>query len=130
LMDRFIFTGFRTDIPELLAAMDLTVCSSIRGEGLTGTIRESLAMRVPVITTDVGGNRELVRDDETGYVVPAKDSSVMAERILSLLRNPGRRREMGFAGRKLVEEIADNKKRVDTVLSLYKACMEGKAAVQ
>ena len=130
LMDRFTFTGFRTDIPELLAAMDLTVCSSIRGEGLTGTIRESLAMRVPVITTDVGGNRELVRDDETGYVVPAKDSSVMAERILSLLRNPGRRREMGFAGRKLVEEIADNKKRVDTVLSLYKACMEGKAAVQ
>ena len=129
LMDRFIFTGFRTDIPELLAAMDLTVCSSIRGEGLTGTIRESLAMQAPVVTTDVGGNRELVRNDETGYVVPIKDPSVMAERILSLLRNPEKRREMGFAGRKLVEELADNKKRVDRVLSLYKACMEGKAGV-
>jgi glycosyltransferase involved in cell wall biosynthesis len=124
LIDRFIFTGFRTDIPALLAAMDLTVCSSIRGEGLMGTVRESLAMQVPVVTTDVGGNKELVREGETGYVVPINDPQAMAERIVNLIRNPEKRREMGLAGRKIVEELTDNRKRVEKIISIYQTCLE------
>ena len=64
--------GYRTDVPDVLAALDVSVNSPRAGEGLSGAVRESLAAGVPVVATDVGGNRELVVDGETGLLVPAR----------------------------------------------------------
>lgn len=119
LYENFIFTGFRNDVERMLSAMDISVCPSIRGEGLMGALRESLAMKVPVVSTDVGGNKELVRNGETGYLVKPRDIEAMADRILKLLDNPEERKQMGERGRKLVEELCDFEKQVKKIESLY-----------
>lgn len=124
IADRFVFAGFRTDVQRMLAAMDVSVCSSLRGEGLTGTLRESLAMGVPVVSTDVGGNRELVRDGRTGYIVKPGDTDAMAEKILKLLDDPEGRRRMGDEGRKLVEDLCDFRKQADRIEALYKKYLQ------
>ena len=57
----FIFTGFRSDIPRVIAGLDFSLISSGKGEGLTGSLVESMAMAKPVISTDVGANAEFVK---------------------------------------------------------------------
>ena len=99
-----VLAGFRTDVPRMLAAMDVSVNSSTRGEGLTGAMRESLAMKRAVVCTDIGGNKELVKDGETGLLVPPRDAAAMSAAILSLLRNRARATQMGEAGYALVRE--------------------------
>jgi len=120
ITDRFVFAGFRTDVPRMFAAMDVSVCSSLRGEGLTGTLIESLAIGVPAVSADVGGNREIVRDGQTGFIVKPADNAAMAEKILTLLNDPQMRRRMGESGRALVEDLCDFHKQVDRIEALYK----------
>src|SRR4029450_13554847 len=60
--------GHREDVPEILAASDLVVDASYAGLGLTGSIREALAVETPVVATDLGGMPELVADRETGLL--------------------------------------------------------------
>ncbi|MCX8045021.1 MAG: glycosyltransferase, partial [Desulfobacterota bacterium] len=66
----FTFTGFRTDVPQIIASLQVSVISSAAGEGLTGSIVESMAMAKPVVSTAIAGNAEFVRDRETGMLVP------------------------------------------------------------
>ena len=61
---------YRRDMPEVLAACDVVVDASWAGTGITGTIREAMALGRPVIASDCGGNSELVTDDECGLIVP------------------------------------------------------------
>ena len=120
LEGRLLFTGFRTDIPEVIAALDVSVNTAKDGEGLTGGLRESLAMAAPVVCTDVGGNRELVRHGETGIVVPAGDTEAMARAILDLLADPDRAGRLGRAGRDLVLEGFTNAVRAESMERLYR----------
>ncbi|MBZ0272603.1 glycosyltransferase family 4 protein [bacterium] len=78
------FLGYRDDVPDLLAASDALVIASFAGEGVSGVLREAMACRVPVVTTDVGGNAELVRDGQTGLVVPPRDPAAMAAALARL----------------------------------------------
>jgi glycosyltransferase involved in cell wall biosynthesis len=64
---------------------------------------EAMACALPCVATDVGGNRELVADGVSGYLVPAGDPETAARRILMLLREPHRARQMGQTGRRIVE---------------------------
>ena len=64
---------YRDDMPNVFASCDLVVDASWAGTGITGTIREAMAMRKPVIATDCGGNRELVSSPEVGWLIPAKE---------------------------------------------------------
>jgi glycosyltransferase involved in cell wall biosynthesis len=100
LGDRFLFTGFRSDIPDVLAALDVAVQCSLM-ENLGGTI-ESLLMETPTVASRVGGMPESVRDGETGVLVPAADSEALARAILDLLRDPERARRLARAGRELM----------------------------
>jgi glycosyltransferase involved in cell wall biosynthesis len=83
--DAVHFTGPRSDIEELLAAMDLFVSSSL-WEGLPTVILEGMAAQVPVVATDVSGTRELVQDGVTGILVPAGDHHLLAQAISQVLR--------------------------------------------
>ena len=91
----FIFTGFRTDIPQIIASLDFSVISSKEGEGQTVSLVESMAMAKPVISTEVGGNPEFVQDKKTGLLVPVGDAGRFAEAMLYLLRNRKEAEEMG-----------------------------------
>jgi L-malate glycosyltransferase len=94
LADRVRFMGERHDIPAILAAMDISVVASL-SESLSNVILESMAAAKPVVATRVGGNSELVRDGETGVLVPTNDESKLAEALAHLLAQPSLREELG-----------------------------------
>jgi glycosyltransferase involved in cell wall biosynthesis len=119
IRDRVIVTGFRTDVPRMFAAMDVSVNISNRGEGLTGAMRESLCMERPVVCTDIGGNRELVRPHETGLLISPNDVTAFVEATLELLQNPQRAREMACAGRELVLRDFTEDVRISRLEQLY-----------
>jgi glycosyltransferase involved in cell wall biosynthesis len=116
----FIFTGFRTDIPEIIAALDVSVISSGQGEGLTGSIVESMAMAKPVVSTAVAGNAEFIRDRATGMLVPPGDARAMAQAMLYLVRNPGEAAAMGRRACDFVRDKVDNRKRSERFALLYR----------
>jgi glycosyltransferase involved in cell wall biosynthesis len=118
--DRIIFAGFTEDVPAALAAMDIVVCASLRGEGLTGALREALAMERPVISSDVAGNRELVIDNSTGLLVPQGDPAALADAIERLLRDGNLARECAARGRELVLELCTEEKRAARVERIYR----------
>jgi glycosyltransferase involved in cell wall biosynthesis len=103
LTERVQFLGFRNDVPRLLAAADLLVISSLR-EGLPNVALEAMAARRPVVATAVSGIPELVRDGETGLLVPPAAPDALAAALAALLSDPVRRRHMGERGRRRVEQ--------------------------
>ena len=82
-----IYTGFREDVPAILAALDLFVLASLR-ESCPVALLEAMAMKVPVVATDVGAVREMVTHDQTGLVVPPGDSAALAQAALAYLTKP------------------------------------------
>lgn len=103
LAEQITFTGFRRDIPELMAKMDVFVLSSLM-EGLPITLLEAMALGRPVVVTKVGGMPEVVKDGQTGYLVPPEDHLLMAEAILKIIANPTLGAAMGESGRRQAEE--------------------------
>ena len=111
---------YREDIPEILRASDVTVDASYAGLGLTGTLRESLAVGTPVIGTDLEGNPELVIHGETGLLVKPHDAAGIGEAILTLATDPERARAMSQAGRALVEARFSTAVKVERTEALYR----------
>lgn len=97
-------TGFRRDIPEVMAALDVLVLPSLRSEATSQVIPQAFAVGTPVVASTVGGNPELVRDGETGRLVPPGDARALAAAILELVGDPARARALGRAGARLVAE--------------------------
>ncbi len=97
-----IMTGFRTDIPEVMAALDVLVLPSIKSEATSQVIPQALAVGTPVVATAAGGIPEIIRDGETGRLVPPADPHALAQAILALLKDPARARALAQAGQALV----------------------------
>jgi glycosyltransferase involved in cell wall biosynthesis len=103
LTDRVLFLGFRTDVPRLLAGSDLLAISSLR-EGLPNVAIEAMAGRCPVVATAVAGTPELVKDGDTGLLVPPGAPAALAGALAILAADPVRRHRMGERGRRRVEQ--------------------------
>ena len=101
--ERTYFLGRCERVAELLSVSEICVLSS-KAEGFSNSILEYMAAGRPVVATNVGGAAELIREGETGYLVPAGDDEMMAARLIDLLRDPNRSRMMGDAGKRIVEE--------------------------
>lgn len=99
--DHVHFLGHRYDIEAILSVLDLFVLPSYR-EGLPVSILEAMSCSVPVVTTRVRGCRELVTDGETGWLVPTRSASALAEAMTAALDDPARARRFGAAGRERV----------------------------
>jgi glycosyltransferase involved in cell wall biosynthesis len=99
---RVSLTGFRRDIPEVMAALDVLVLPSIRSEAIPQVIPQALAVGTPVVASTVGGSPELIHDGENGRLVPPADPQALADAILALLREPERARAMARAGQAMV----------------------------
>jgi glycosyltransferase involved in cell wall biosynthesis len=97
-----VMTGFRRDIPEVMAALDVLVLPSIKSEAVSQVIPQALAVGTPVVATTVGGTPELVRDGETGRLVPPGDARALARAIAELLDDPGRARALARRGQEEV----------------------------
>ena len=93
-IDFITFTGMRRDIPNVLRSLNCFVlCSEV--ESLPLSIREAMSMRLPVVVTDVGGNREIVAEGVTGYLVPAKTPEKLAEAMLKIVKDKDKGEVMG-----------------------------------
>lgn len=101
--DKIVLAGFRNDIPNIVAACQAFVLSSVKGEGLNKAVIEAMALGKPAIVTDIPGNRDLVVNNTNGWVVPARNPQELAKAIQYLYDNPERCRQMGINSRKHVE---------------------------
>ena len=112
------FLGRCQNIAPLLRVSDVCVLSS-KAEGFSNSILEYMASERPVVATDVGGAREAIVEGETGYLVPSGNDELMAERIVSLLRDPAKAQSMGEQGRRVVEEKFSSQVLVRNTEALY-----------
>jgi glycosyltransferase involved in cell wall biosynthesis len=117
---------YREDIPEILAASDVCVDASYAGLGITGTLREALAVETAVIGTELEGNPELITDGETGYLFPPRDTGALARCILRMIEDPGRATAMARTGRKRVEEEFSVTTKIDRTEALYRRLLAAK----
>lgn len=114
----FVFTGHRTDVPRLIATMDFCVLSTHR-EGFPLSILETMAMGKAVIGTTVGGIPEIVQPGVNGFLHAHEDSAELAERILTLVNDPERAKEMGARAAAGVRERFSLASFTDGIRSAY-----------
>ncbi|HET9976868.1 MAG TPA: TIGR03088 family PEP-CTERM/XrtA system glycosyltransferase [Burkholderiaceae bacterium] len=110
--------GERSDVPALMRTFDAFALPSL-AEGISNTVLEAMACALPVVATDVGGNADLVRDGETGFIVPAADTSALAGALARLATAPAQAAAMGRAGRALVQQRFSLQSMVDQYRDLY-----------
>ena len=111
--------GYRDDIPALLSACDAFVLGSIR-EGLPLVIAEAMAARLPVISTDAGGVREIVSSPDLGLVCPIQDSDALAEAMRRVVAMPPHERAtLAQAGQDHVRDNFTHQKAIDRLKALY-----------
>ena len=98
------FFGSQRRVADYIGAFDVAVLTSIDIEGCSNFLLEAMGMGKPVIATDIGGNRELVREGVNGLLIPPGDAEGLAQAIKTIIRNPDMRVAMGAEGRKMVAE--------------------------
>ncbi len=123
--ERTTALGYRADMPEIAAALDVAVDLSTEGLGITGTLREAMAMGKPVVCSAAGGNPELVVDGVTGRLVPPGDAAAAARAILEVVHDRGKARAWGDAGRRRVETRFSAAARVAALEALYEDVLGG-----
>lgn len=130
LTDTVRFLGVWTDIPGLMNAADAYVMASA-WEGMPMVLLEAAAVGLPVVATNVGGNCEVVLDGQTGFLVPPKDPTALAQAMLRLMDTPlDSRVEMGHAGRRHVEAHYALDRVVDQWETLYREFLLRKGIVK
>lgn len=117
LGDSVWLAGNRDDVPELLQCMDIFVLPSL-AEGISNTIMEAMATGLPVVATDVGGNRELVMENN-GSLVPRSDPQSMADALSRYLVEPALLESHGNSARDKAETDFSLQTMVDRYASVY-----------
>lgn len=121
--DAVRFLGDRSDVRQLLQGFDVFALSSL-SEGYSMALLEACASGLPIVATDVGGNREIVVDGRNGTLVEAGREDLLADALLALLQAPERAARMGLAGREWALQEAS----VDTMALRYASLYRGEDA--
>ena len=116
---KFHLLGYRKDSQNILAMSDGLVLSSTHGESLTKSVIEAMSLGIVPIITDIEGNRGVVIDGDSGWVVPAKDPTALAKAITEFVNNPAERKRRGENARKHIAEHFHTAQTVDEFLKLY-----------
>lgn len=119
IAQNIVCAGFQSQPEHHMALFDLFVFPGIRDEGLTGAIREAASMQIPVISTDNGGNRELVIDQQSGLMVPIRDVPALAQAMQFALSEPESMRNMAQTAYQIVLDKMTIEQRTNAVEALY-----------
>jgi glycosyltransferase involved in cell wall biosynthesis len=119
LNDKIIFTGYRDDIPRLMASLDVVVHASSVPEPFGLVVIEGMAVGKPVVATAAGGVLEIIENNVNGVLVPCRDSDAMAREISRLISKPDMAMQMGKAAQKRVVEKFTIQKQVEAVEKVY-----------
>ena len=118
LNGRFIFTGWRRDIADILDIIDVVVLTS-KWEGMPIAIIEALSKGKPVVATDTGGVRELIKYGITGYVTRPGEHKETTEMVLRVLKDEILHNKMSYDARLSIDESFDITAMVDKIDKLY-----------
>lgn len=121
-----LFPGKIKDVESLVQVFDIGVLCSPKGEGISNTLMEYMALGKPVIATDCGGNGELVVEGQTGYLVNNKDVTELEKRISFLVDHIDRARALGLAGKQRISADFSLQAMTDAYLQLYTTLLKGK----
>ena len=119
LKNSVIPAGFRKDVAQCMAGFTVFAFSGTADEGLTGTVREAAAIGLPVVTTDVGGNSELICNNKNGLVVPKKDPQALAAALEFLLENREKAEMFGKNAREFVVQNMSSEVRSQAIEKIY-----------
>lgn len=123
LASKVWLAGERADVPDVMRSFDIFTLPSI-AEGISNTVLEAMASGLPVVATAVGGTPELVRDGETGSLVPAAAPQLLADALLALATDPARIKAQGLASRRRIEADFSLDAMVARYGSLYSRALE------
>ncbi len=113
------FLGWRTDLPRVLAAMDIFALSSY-SEVAPFSVLQAMAMEKPVVATAVGGIPEIVEDGVTGYLVPSDATEAFADALIQLINNQALRAHMGAMGRRRVTQCFSEQAMLERTAQVYR----------
>jgi glycosyltransferase involved in cell wall biosynthesis len=119
LSNNVIFTGFRADTPQLMAASDIIVHSASEPEPFGRVVVEAMAACRPVIATAAGGVLEIIEDQVNGFLVPPQNSLAMAKAILHLLNNPQQASTIALRAQQHVRERFSTQQHIMAVQRMY-----------
>ncbi len=122
ITEQVIFTGFREDIPEILSILDVFVLPS-HMEGLGSILLEAQYMGIPVVSTLAGGIPEVVRDGETGILVPPRDPEALSGAVIKLLKDKTKMAGFSLAGKKWVQNFLPERM-VEGTLAVYRELVD------
>jgi glycosyltransferase involved in cell wall biosynthesis len=115
-----VFTGAVSDVARYLKAMDVGCLIPGGNEGFSNAVLEKMAVGLPMVVSDVGGNAEAVLDRQNGFVIPPSDTAAFRDALVEIYRDPVRRLEMGRRSRQLVEEKYTLKQMWESHMALYR----------
>jgi glycosyltransferase involved in cell wall biosynthesis len=118
LSARVRFLGVRSDVSDLLQAADIFTLASV-SEAASLTLLEAMAAGLPVVVTEVGGNPEIVRQEQEGLLVPRQNPASLADALLRVLCNPGQAEAWGAAGRLRVQSQYSLSRTIQRYRELY-----------
>lgn len=122
--DRIVFAGFRSDINEILAEIDLLVVPSLL-EGFPMVTLEAMAMAKPIVATNISGINEQITNGIDGILVPSKNPAALAKAIIRVLNDQEYAQAMGLAARKKVEQEFSVEKMVAETEKVYLSLLKG-----
>ena len=124
LSARIRMLGFRQDLLSVFRSLDVFAIPSVEGDTIPQVLMQALASGIPVVSTTVGSIPDVVIEGETGFVVPPRDASALADRIMTLLDDAGLRARMGVQGRSLVESTYSIAKMLDRMEAVYRSLLQ------
>jgi len=126
------FTGEVNNVEEYLKASNLSVLTSAswHGEGIPNVVMESMVCGTPVIATDNGGTKEILKDNVNGYIINNGDYKVLAQRILYLKKNNNIVKDFVANGKKLVQTKFSQARMIQSFQNILEDSYNGKTKLQ
>ncbi|MFC1986975.1 glycosyltransferase [Chloroflexota bacterium] len=120
VLEKVRFLGWvkPVELPNYLASADVYVSTSL-SDSTSDSLQEAMACELAPVVTDLPANREWVTDGKTGYIVPQNDASILAERVVRLLKNEEIRVKFGREGRKIIRERAEYEEAMENAEKVY-----------
>lgn len=113
--------GFRDDLLNVFRSLNLFVIPSVEGDTIPQVVMQAFAMGLPVVSTETGSIPDVVKNGETGFVVPSHNAELLAKRIGEIIQDPEGGRDMGRNGRRMVEEEFSLDRMMDRLEAVYRA---------
>ncbi len=126
VLDKIKFVGWvlPEDLPDYYNIADIFVCTSLVETGLAASTAEAMACGLAVVLSDSGDNKLIIKDGENGFIFPCKNSEILAQEIIALLKDEKLRQKFSLAHRKWIEENNNYQKEMAKMEKIYQSFLK------